>query len=99
MGCKNKLHGLLSLIFIVYQQTGRPHGQLIREQMSGEGGGALGGGMRFPNCLVLWVKCEQATLDARCDRRVDQMMSRGLLTELEDFHKVRNERNNFLCME
>ena len=71
------------------EQTGRRHSELLREQRSQEGGSRIGGPLRFPDCLVLWVKCEQDILDRRCDKRVDKMIERGMVKELEDFHKVR----------
>ena len=50
----------------------------------------MGGALRFKdNCLVIWVKCDQEILDERCDKRVDKMMDRGMIKELEDFHEVR----------
>ena len=74
----------------VYHQTGRKHSQLIAEQKVGEGGSHLGGSLRFAEdtLLVLWVQCEQKVLEDRCDRRVDKMMARGMIKELEDFHAV-----------
>ena len=71
------------------EQTSRRHSELLREQRSQEGGSRIGGPLRFPDCLVLWVKCEQDILDRRCDKRVDKMIERGMVKELEDFHKVR----------
>jgi len=60
----------------------------LSEQKSLEGGGVLGGPLRYPNSIVLWVQCDQDVLDKRCDRRVDKMVERGMIQELEDFHKV-----------
>ena len=50
----------------------------------------LGGPLRFTaeELAVLWVQCDQEVLDKRCDKRVDKMISEGLLKELRDFHEV-----------
>jgi len=76
---------------LVYWRTGVPHSQHLKEQReASDDGGIFGGGLRFPGrALVLWVKCDQAVLDDRCDRRVDQMLNRGLLEEIMDFHEVK----------
>ncbi|TRY63565.1 hypothetical protein TCAL_11566 [Tigriopus californicus] len=73
----------------VFHQTGRRHSELLREQIQ-DGGNHLGGPLRFPNFLILWVQCDQEILDDRCDRRVDKMIQRGMIKELEDFHKEYN---------
>ena len=36
------------------------------------------------------VSCLQGVLDRRLDDRVDDMIRRGLLTELADFHRAYN---------
>jgi len=74
----------------VLAKTGKKHSEVIEEQ-GGEIG--MGGGLRFPKeriCLIeVWS--EQATLDERCDARVEKMMERGLVDELEDFHERFNK--------
>ena len=73
----------------VLKKTGKKHSEVIEEQ--GEIG--MGGGLRFPKekiCLIeVWS--EQAVLDERCDARVEKMMERGLVAELEDFHEKFNK--------
>jgi len=70
----------------VLSQTGRKHSDLLSEQRNQVGGGQFGGPLRYENTLVIWVQCEQETLDDRCDKRVDKMMERGMLKELDDYH-------------
>jgi tRNA dimethylallyltransferase len=78
----------------VFSQTGRPHSHLITEQKSAEGAGPMGGPLRFDRSLVIWVQCDQAVLDERCNRRVDAMMERGMIRELEDFHREYNSKRS-----
>ena len=67
-------------------------GRLCRGSLTSSSRGCshLGGSLRFAEdtLLVLWVQCEQKVLEDRCDRRVDKMMARGMIKELEDFHAV-----------
>uniref|UniRef100_A0A646QFQ0 tRNA dimethylallyltransferase n=1 Tax=Hemiscolopendra marginata TaxID=943146 RepID=A0A646QFQ0_9MYRI len=70
----------------VYEQTGRLYSDYIHEQMSMKGGSSLGGPLRFPNSCILLLQCKQSVLDERLDARVDEMMERGLIDELIDFH-------------
>lgn len=59
---------------------------------------SLGGSLRYDPTCVLWLDFpEIETLNRVMDERVDLMISRGLLKELEQFHKEYNEqriRNN-----
>ncbi|KAK8392812.1 hypothetical protein O3P69_014923 [Scylla paramamosain] len=74
----------------VWEQTGRPHSALLRVQREQEGGSGLGGALRFPHALIFWLTCDQEILLNRLDARVDEMIDRGLLTELLDFHASYN---------
>ena len=58
----------------------------------------VGGPLRFTaeELAVLWVQCDQEVLDQRCDKRVDKMISEGLLKELRDFHEVRTFAHYFM---
>ncbi|XP_071837581.1 tRNA dimethylallyltransferase-like isoform X2 [Apostichopus japonicus] len=76
----------------VYQQHGIPHSQLLESQRDQEGGGPLGGPLRYQNPCILWLQTEQDVLDARLERRADGMVEAGLLEELSAFHKDYNER-------
>ncbi|KAI4471153.1 trna dimethylallyltransferase [Holotrichia oblita] len=75
----------------VLQQKGKRHSDILKEQQSSEGGSSTGGGLRYPNALILWLQCNQNILDDRLDKRVDSMIENGLLKELEDFHCLYNE--------
>ena len=77
----------------VYSRHKRTHSEILKEQKSEEGGGILGGPLRFDKneLIVLWVQCDQLALDNRCDKRVDKMIEMGMINELKDFHKTFNE--------
>ncbi|XP_076049545.1 tRNA dimethylallyltransferase-like [Oratosquilla oratoria] len=82
--------GMLQLQSLqVWEQTGRKHSEILRTQQE-EGGSKLGGGLRFSNVALLWIDCDQDVLDKRLDGRVDDMIQRGLLQELQDFHEKYN---------
>ena len=78
----------------VYNKFKRPHSDILRDQKSEDGGGILGGPLRFNKneLAVLWVQCDQSILDKRCDRRVHKMVEEGMLGELMAFHKDYNEK-------
>ncbi|KAK8765141.1 hypothetical protein V5799_032252 [Amblyomma americanum] len=75
----------------VFQVHGRPHSELIEEQQQLEGGSSLGGPLRYEQPCVLWLQCDQNVLDERLDARVDDMMSAGLIQEMEEFHERYNK--------
>jgi len=76
----------------VFSQHGVPHSKLLEEQ---EGNSVLGmgGGLRFDKdrICIIEVWSDQAVLDTRCDKRVEKMMARGLLEELQQFHSEFNK--------
>lgn len=76
----------------VFKQEGKLHSEILQDQK--KDGGILGGGLRFPmsQLAILWVQCDQGVLEERCDKRVDKMLSAGLLAEMQDFHKNVNEQ-------
>ena len=76
----------------VFSRTGKMHSKLLSEQ-GGTPGSGLGGGLRFDrnNICIIEVWSEQRVLEERCDRRVDKMMKKGLLQELQDFHDTVNK--------
>ncbi|XP_036372013.1 tRNA dimethylallyltransferase [Megalops cyprinoides] len=77
----------------VHQQTGVPHSRLLEEQRGQEGGGGLGGPLRFPDACIFWLHSSlEAALDKRLDSRVDEMLETGLLEELREFHRRYNEQ-------
>ncbi|XP_077193420.1 tRNA dimethylallyltransferase isoform X2 [Paroedura picta] len=75
----------------VYEDTGFTHSELLQKQQEEEGGGPLGGPLKYPNPCILWLYAEQAVLEERLDARVDAMLAAGLLEELRDFHRQYNE--------
>jgi len=85
----------------VFRRQNRRHSELLEEQRSKAAGGDgqqgtgrsfLGGPLRFPanDVAVIWVQCDQSTLDERCDKRVDKMMEEGMLGEMLQFHREFN---------
>ena len=70
----------------VFSQHGVPHSTLLEEQEGNNVG--MGGGLRFneDRICIIEVWSEQKVLEARCDKRVEKMMDRGLVKELEQFH-------------
>ncbi|KAJ8334682.1 hypothetical protein SKAU_G00403210 [Synaphobranchus kaupii] len=75
----------------VHQETGVPHSRLLEEQRAQEGGGGLGGPLRFPHTCIFWLRSNMKDLDERLDKRVDAMLSAGLIDELKEFHRRYNE--------
>ncbi|XP_028937279.1 tRNA dimethylallyltransferase isoform X2 [Ornithorhynchus anatinus] len=81
----------LSRSLQVFEETGISHSEFLRRQQAEEGGGPLGGPLRFPHLCIFWLHADQEVLDQRLDRRVDDMLANGLLEELRDFHRRYNE--------
>ncbi|KFO32516.1 tRNA dimethylallyltransferase, mitochondrial [Fukomys damarensis] len=78
----------------VFEETGISHSEFLHRQHSEEGGGPLGGPLKFPNPCILWLHADQTVLDERLDKRVDDMLAAGLLEELRDFHRRYNQKNS-----
>ncbi|KAK6474422.1 tRNA dimethylallyltransferase [Huso huso] len=76
----------------VFQDTGIPHSKLLKEQRKQAGGGGLGGPLRFHNSCIFWLHADLEALDERLDKRVDEMLSAGLIEELREFHNRFNEQ-------
>ena len=70
----------------VYEQLGRPHSKILQEQQQRLGGSAYGGPQRYKHTCVFWLQCQREILNERLDSRVDEMLDRGLIEELLDFH-------------
>ncbi|XP_066494595.1 tRNA dimethylallyltransferase [Tiliqua scincoides] len=75
----------------IYEEMGISHSELLQQQQKEEGGGPLGGPLKYPNPCILWLYTEQAVLEKRLDERVDAMLGAGLLEELRDFHRRYNQ--------
>ncbi|XP_066125636.1 tRNA dimethylallyltransferase isoform X1 [Saccopteryx bilineata] len=76
----------------VFDETGISHSEFLHRQHAEEGGGPLGGPLKFPNPCILWLHADQKVLDERLDKRVDDMLAAGLLDELRDFHRRYNQK-------
>ncbi|XP_019499422.1 PREDICTED: tRNA dimethylallyltransferase, mitochondrial isoform X2 [Hipposideros armiger] len=76
----------------VFEETGLSHSEFLQRQHAEEGGGPLGGPLKFPNPCILWLHADQTVLDERLDKRVDDMLAAGLLDELRDFHRRYNQK-------
>ncbi|XP_037683527.1 tRNA dimethylallyltransferase isoform X4 [Choloepus didactylus] len=76
----------------LFEETGISHSQFLHRQHAEEGGGPLGGPLKFPNPCILWLHADQTVLDERLDKRVDDMLASGLLEELRDFHRRYNQK-------
>lgn len=69
----------------IFFTTNQKPSQIYEEQAtSQEEGSALA--LRFKT-LVFWIWCEQSTLNARLDSRVDVMLENGLYDEIEELYK------------
>lgn len=53
---------------------------------------SLGGPLRFKETCVIWLNCDNEILDKKMDERVDLMLERGLLEELNAFHSEYNKK-------
>ncbi|XP_055524585.1 tRNA dimethylallyltransferase [Wyeomyia smithii] len=71
----------------VLRHDKKPLSRLLDEQRSQEGGSNLGGPLRYRNVVIFWLRCEQETLNARLDARVDSMVAQGLLEEIRRFYE------------
>ena len=76
----------------VFSRTGLTHSELL-EKKGGSPESGFGGGLRFDRSriCIIEVWSEQSVLETRCDKRVEKMMARGLVKELQDFHEQFNK--------
>ena len=77
----------------VFSRTGLTHSELL-EKKGGSPESGFGGGLRYDKSriCIIEVWSEQSVLETRCDKRVEKMMARGLVKELQDFHEEFNKR-------
>lgn len=71
----------------IFETFGRKHSDLLIEQRNKLGASHLSGPLRFPKCIVFWLTCEKAILEQRICERTDGMIDRGLVQEIESYHK------------
>ncbi|OXA57587.1 tRNA dimethylallyltransferase, mitochondrial [Folsomia candida] len=87
-------------------QTGRKHSQLIAQQCSPlecedpdgdcinpSANRALGGPLRFPEAICLWIQADKDILQKRIEDRVDNMVSLGLKQELNSYIDLLRKEN------
>lgn len=43
----------------VFEETGISHSEFLHRQHAEEGGGPLGGPLKFPNLCILWLHADQ----------------------------------------
>ncbi|XP_050075141.1 tRNA dimethylallyltransferase [Anopheles maculipalpis] len=74
----------------VYVESGgqRTMSEELAEQRAAPGSCDLGGPLRYRNVVILWLRCDQETLNHRLDERVDKMVAQGLLPEIRTFHET-----------
>ncbi|XP_023815673.1 tRNA dimethylallyltransferase [Oryzias latipes] len=76
----------------IHEETGIPHSRWLELQRGQEGGGGLGGPLRYRDPCILWLHADMEALDRRLDDRVDEMLTAGLIEELRDFHTRYNKQ-------
>jgi tRNA dimethylallyltransferase len=83
----------------IYLRTGKPASQVYDEQRikreieqndADSNRGESSTGLRFPT-LLFWVHADKDVLYPRLDGRVDKMLARGLLNEVDELTKFRND--------
>uniref|UniRef100_A0A3B3BKG3 tRNA dimethylallyltransferase n=1 Tax=Oryzias melastigma TaxID=30732 RepID=A0A3B3BKG3_ORYME len=76
----------------IHKTTGIPHSRWLEQQRGQEGGGGLGGPLRYRDPCIFWLHADMEALDRRLDDRVDEMLTAGLIEELRDFHVRYNQQ-------
>ncbi|XP_025108958.1 tRNA dimethylallyltransferase-like [Pomacea canaliculata] len=66
----------------VYDEHGIPMSDIHQAQHKNGNTPGLSGSLRYPHCCIFWMECEQRVLDERLDKRVDEMVANGLVSEL-----------------
>lgn len=83
----------------IYLRTGKPASQLYKEQklqrdaLADQANGAASDSLRFET-LVFWVHADKDVLHRRLDGRVDKMIARGLLSEVEQLNSFRQHQES-----
>lgn len=44
----------------MFEETGIPHSEILHQQQQEEGGGPLGGPLKYPHSCILWLHADQA---------------------------------------
>nr|XP_009940316.1 PREDICTED: tRNA dimethylallyltransferase, mitochondrial [Opisthocomus hoazin] len=67
----------------VFEQTGIPHSEILHQQQEEEGGGPLGGPLKYPHSCILWLHADQAgPADGTGARLCGGTISRGVCSSL-----------------
>lgn len=83
----------------IYLRTGKPASQVYDEQrikreieqgVAGGHGAESSTGLRFPT-LLFWVHANKEVLYPRLDGRVDKMLAKGLLAEVDELTRFRTD--------
>ena len=71
----------------IYYSTGKTKSEILKEQLEGTGNNThFGNRLRFQSTFMINLDADKNLLIERLDKRVDQMMERGLLDELSQFY-------------
>lgn len=84
----------------IYESQQRRHqaGRTSPAAGSGDGGSPFAG-LRFPSVLF-WVHSDHCILKARLDKRVDDMLTEGLLGEVQELHKfLRDQESKHIAVD
>lgn len=76
----------------VYQREKRNFSEIFEDLNKSCQSESLGGPLRFDKTCVLWLRCDNDILDKILDERIDEMIGRGLIAELEKFHEDYNKQ-------
>lgn len=50
----------------MFEETGIPHSEILHQQQEEEGGGPLGGPLKYPHSCILWLHADQAGESGLC---------------------------------
>ena len=70
----------------IFYATGKPLSEHLSEQKQEPGIESPTGPLRFEDPCIIFLDCERTALYERIDRRVDGMIDRGLIEEVEQFY-------------
>ncbi|KFQ32380.1 hypothetical protein N331_06866, partial [Merops nubicus] len=62
----------------VFEETGIPHSKILHQQQGEEGGGPLGGPLKYPHSCILWLHAEQAGRSLQGEAQRPQLSWGGL---------------------
>lgn len=83
----NEKRKIIRALQVMQRNNGKTYSSLLQEQQSKSGGSSLGGPLRFAKTIIFWTHTQEDLLNKRLDDRVDDMLSNGLIQELQDFYE------------